>query len=153
METLHPDIQRSYDSFIKLMSVCFKDNTLTPLQNKEGQHKDTVYLFSLSRQILIDDFLTAVMEDEEIRLLYLLKSLDNSKYQCVIYNLPYDGRIFSVNILSSSYGLINSIELRLFLSMEYLFNQLKKSLQLINNQKWEIVEQETPVELFSNFAN
>lgn len=113
----------------------------------------STFLFSFVEQMMIDDFPIAVLDHEQICLLSSLKSLDNSKYRCVIYNLPYDGRMFSVNILSSSYGLINSIELRLFLSMEYLFNQLKESLQLINNQKWEIVEQETPVELFSNFAN
>ena len=117
-------------------------------------HKNCSEIYiPIRKQMMIDDLTTSLESKLNVNILHAVRSKDQRNIKVIFYSMPYKDEMFVISAASTEYGIVNGITIVVFSSLEYMFNYVRRIYQQYAGKKgWEILEAETPQEMFSHFC-
>lgn len=108
---------------------------------------------SLSSQTMMEDVIQILMELlRNANVLYSYRSKDNGKRQkAVVYSTPFQDSMYIIGIESAQYGIVESINLTFYNSMEIMFEQLLRMYEQFQKTKADVIDFQPINELYKNF--
>ena len=132
-------------------------NTASPGLLKEEMQKllqrknCTDTQFFLNKQWMIDDLSDFLANNHIVNILYARRTAEKKFYEVIAYSMPYDGEMFVIKLSSHMYGVVSSLNVSFYMSLETMFLDLRTLYQSLYNDSWVLLEKQKPYILFAHF--
>lgn len=132
-------------------------NTTSPGLLKEEMQKllqrknCTDTQFFLNKQWMIDDLSDFLANNHIVNILYARRTAEKKCYEVIAYSMPCDGEMFVIKLSSQMYGVVSTLNVSFYMSLETMFLDLRTLYQSLNNDNWVLLEKQKPYILFAHF--
>lgn len=149
--TIEPDIKETLDKVVKLLTdnlgnIFSKDKS--SIIAKSGN----VFEVLLKRKVTMEGMVPLLIHVLKTRVLFGIGDSTDRCQSSVLYSIPYFNNMYSIYMYSDSYGVISTMTITVYDSMEKEYGQLSTELRRVKSHKGIIYEEETVVDLASIFS-
>lgn len=95
------------------------------------------------KQVMAEDFTQLLDERIKVHVLFASKEDYGKTYKVEAYSTPVENSMYVIYMYSSQYGIVDSINVSFFDSMEIMYQQLRKDYQQVTAAPYEILEKQT----------
>uniref|UniRef100_A0AB33IZM8 Uncharacterized protein n=1 Tax=Prevotella sp. GTC17254 TaxID=3236794 RepID=A0AB33IZM8_9BACT len=108
-------------------------------------------VFSMNDQQMLENFVSDLADKLHIHVLYASREDNGRVYKVVAYSTPVEDEMFVLHLSSTNYGIVDSMTVFFFDSLETMYYQLLAERNRMSKRQGDILEQEDYVETLSNF--
>lgn len=121
---MQQETQKNVGNFIKLIKPTGEQ--LFDVNNVVVDDDDTrIFKIFLKKQQMMDDVVNTLIDKINVNVLYSKEWGNNKYYNAILYTMPYKDEMFIIRIDSCMYGIINSLDIIAYNSMEDMFYTLR----------------------------
>jgi len=136
-----------YQKMMKLLSDYFAEQHIGVIE-----HSGFIeVVFNMSEQHMLENFVTDLAEKLSMHVLYASREEKGKVYKAVAYSQPVEDEMFVVNLSSTQYGIIDSMTVFFFDSLEIMYYHLLRERNRMPKLQKDILEQEAYGDTLSNF--
>ena len=128
-----------YQKLIKLLPDYFTEQQIGVIQHAYF----TEVVLNMEEQHVLENFISDLVEKLHIQ--------KGKVYKVVAYSTPVEDEMFVVYLSSTNYGIVNSMTVFFFDSLETMYYQLLSERNRMPKLQKDILEQESYAETLSNF--
>lgn len=136
-----------YQKLIKLLPTYFSEQQIAVVQHTYF----TEVAFNMNDQHMLENFISDLAEKLHVHVLYASKEHDGKVYRAVVYPTPVEDGMFVIYLSSTNYGIVDSMTVSFFDSMEVMYYQLLRERNRMPTANRDILEQEAYTQTLSNF--
>ena len=136
-----------YQKVIKLLPGYFTEQQICVIQHAYF----TEVVLNMEEQHVLENFVSDLVEKLHIHVLYASKEEKGKVYKVVAYSTPVEDEMFVVYLSSTNYGIVDSMTVFFFDSLETMYYQLLSERNRMPKLQKNILEQESYTETLSNF--
>lgn len=98
-------------------------------------------------EYLIDD----LKHKMQLNIFFVIRSENGSRYNCVLYSDPTDNNMFIVYVNSHMFGLVDSVVIEFYNSIDIMYDQLYNEYRQSKKSDGDRIEQQPIRELINKF--
>lgn len=136
-----------YQKLIKLLPAYFTEQQIGVIQHAYF----TEVVINMDEQHMLENFVSDLIEKLHMHVLYASKEEKGKVYKVVAYSTPGEDEMFVVYLSSTNYGIVDSMTVFFFDSIETMYYQLLTERDRMPKLQKDILEQESYGETLSNF--
>lgn len=136
-----------YQKLIKLLPDYFPIQQIGTIQHSDFME----VVFDMKDQHILENLVSDLSKKLHVHILYASKEEDEKVYKVVAYSTPVEDEMFIIYLSSTQYGIVNSMTVFFFDSLETMYCQLLRERNRMSKLQKDILEQESYSETLSNF--
>lgn len=136
-----------YQKLIKLLPDYVAEQPINIIQHTSFME----VVFDMTAQHLLENFVSDMEEKLHTNVLYSSKENEGEIYKNVSYSYPMEDEMFIVYLSSTNYGIVNSLTVFFFDSLETMYSQIVKERTRIPKLKKDVLEEENYSKTLSHF--
>lgn len=136
-----------YQKLIKLMPEYFAEQQIGVIQHAYFSE----VIISMREQHILEKCVSDLVDKLHINVLYASKEYEGKVYKVVAYSTPVEDEMFVIHLSSTNYGIVDSMAVFFFDSIEIMYYQLLQERNRMPKRQRDILEQESYAETLSNF--
>lgn len=136
-----------YQKLIKLLPACFSEQQIGVIQHDYFAE----VVFNMNDQQMLENFISELAEKLHVHVLYTSKEYEGRVYKVVAYPTPVEDGMFVIHLSSTNYGIVDSMTVFFFDSLEVMYYQLLRERIRMPKIQRDILEQESYAQTLSNF--
>lgn len=108
-------------------------------------------VLNMPSQVMAEDLTDALEKNIGVNVMYASKEEGGRIVKVEAYSVPVEDSMYIIYISSSQYGIVNSITIFFFESLEIMYHHLRKDYQGITKVEADIIEKQPLADLISIF--
>lgn len=136
-----------YQKLIKLLPHYFTEQQIGIIKHAYF----TEVVFNMDEHNMLENAVSELVEKLHIHVLYASREESGKIYKVVAYSTPVEDEMFVIYLSSTNYGIIDSMTVFFFDSLETMYYQLLSERKRKPRLQKDILEQESYAETLSNF--
>lgn len=136
-----------YQKMIKKLPEYFPEQKINVIQHSSFSE----IVVQLKEQNMLENFITSMEEKLHLHVLYATREEDGKMYKVVAYSTPVEDEMLVFYFSSTQYGLINSMIVFIFESLETMYCHLLNERNRMTRLQKNILEQESYAKMLSHF--
>ncbi len=152
MMEMTEDIIQCYNNFKGIINNSFPEVMMFDDDSINSNNNRSIVRVTMKKQMMISDIIDKMEEIPFVKVLYASCDKRRCCYRRVIYSLPYNGKMFVMNVSSTMFGIVDNFIVTFYRSLDIMFNNIRKEYFAIQKSDYIILEKEQPTDLFSHFS-
>lgn len=107
--------------------------------------------FEQNSQMMMEELVEDLVKVLGVHVLYAVKSYDDKTYKTVAYSVPVENCMYIIHLSSQQYGLLDSMTVCFFDSIEVMYKQVCKEYTGMPKMSAFILEKEQRQEMVASF--
>lgn len=136
-----------YQQMIKKLPEYFSEQEISVIQHSSFSE----IVVQLKEQNMLENFITSMEEKLHLHVLYATREEDGKVYKVVAYSTPVEDEMLVFYFSSTQYGLIDSMTVFIFESLETMYYHLLNERNRMTRLQKNILEQESYAKMLSHF--
>ena len=136
-----------YQQMIKKLPEYFSEQEINVIQHSSFSE----IVVQLKEQNMLENFITSMEEKLHLHVLYATREEDGKVYKVVAYSTPVEDEMLVFYFSSTQYGLIDSMTVFIFESLETMYCNLLNERNRMTRLQKNILEQESYAKMLSHF--
>lgn len=136
-----------YQKLTKMLSAYFVEQQFGVIQHTYF----TEVVMKMKEQYLLENFISELAEKLHLHVLYASREEQGKVYKVVAYSTPTEDEMFVVYLSSTQYGIVDTMTVFFFDSLETMYYQLLTEKRRMPRLQKDILEQESYSQTLSNF--
>lgn len=136
-----------YQQMIKKLPEYFSEQEINVIQHSSFSE----IVVQLKEQNMLENFITSMEEKLHLHVLYATREEDGKVYKVVAYSTPVEDEMLVFYFSSTQYGLIDSMIVFIFESLETMYCHLLNERNRMTRLQKNILEQESYTKMLSHF--
>lgn len=136
-----------YQQMIKKLPEYFSEQEISVIQHSSFSE----IVVQLKEQNMLENFITSMEEKLHLHVLYATREEDGKVYKVVAYSTPVEDEMLIFYFSSTQYGLIDSMIVFIFESLETMYCHLLNERNRMTRLQKNILEQESYAKMLSHF--
>lgn len=108
-------------------------------------------VFPMNEQCMLENFTSQLEEKLHVHVLYASREEGGKEYKVIAYSSPVEDEMYIIYLSSTQYGVVDSLTVFFFDSIETMYCQLLKERNLMPKIQRDILEKEPYAEMLSHF--
>lgn len=147
---IDPDVKLTLDKVMKLLTENLGNLFSAVPETITAKSEDTFEII-MKKRTSMEYLIPVLIHVLKTRVLYGIGDSTNRRQSSVLYSIPYFNNMYTIYMYSDSFGIISTMTITVYDSMEKEYYKLNSELRKLRSHRGIIYEEEKPIDLAAIF--